>query len=271
MRCEEYSCRRVASFPNVTHRPHKDATASPVKFVSVCPPTVGEDRPGSADGPESAVLDPPLQGPQLARRPGCSRRRRPEELRCELHSSRTGRAGCATSVAVSPRAGESAAHLIPGGTRASDRRTPKSRPAPSLGRNGAQVGRSQELAKEATFASRSYGHAVALDQTCHRVPMRRRPLAVRHRSEGASSRGRPDLVPLPGCVLEDLRLGQTDGLLGLTQTAHPACHLLPLAGQRTGRYGPDDPWTVKGCMHFTRSSAVPFSSSTPVSRCSPAR
>ena len=27
---------RVASFPNVTHRPHKDATASPVKFVSVC-------------------------------------------------------------------------------------------------------------------------------------------------------------------------------------------------------------------------------------------
>ena len=33
---DNYSCRRVASFPNVTHRPHKDATASPVKFVSVC-------------------------------------------------------------------------------------------------------------------------------------------------------------------------------------------------------------------------------------------
>ena len=33
---DNYSCRRVASFPNVTDRPHKDATASPVKFVSVC-------------------------------------------------------------------------------------------------------------------------------------------------------------------------------------------------------------------------------------------
>ena len=32
---DNYSGRRVASFPNATHRPHKGATASPVRFAAV--------------------------------------------------------------------------------------------------------------------------------------------------------------------------------------------------------------------------------------------